>query len=170
LLSDRVDEWLMSHLHEFEAKQFQDVGKGELDLGKLDTEEEKQAQEKVAEELKPLLERVQTALGDEVSEVRITHRLTDSPACVVVGEHDMGAQMRRILEAAGQKVPDSKPIFELNPEHPLVKKLEQEANDNRFGDLAHILFDQANLAEGAQLQDPAAYVQRLNKLLLELSH
>jgi molecular chaperone HtpG len=170
LLSDRVDEWLMSHLHEFDAKQFQDVGKGELDLGKLDTEEEKQAQEKVAEELKPLLERVQTALGDEVSEVRITHRLTDSPACVVVGEHDMGAQMRRILEAAGQKVPDSKPIFELNPEHPLVKKLEQEANDNRFGDLAHILFDQANLAEGAQLQDPAAYVQRLNKLLLELSH
>lgn len=170
LLSDRVDEWLMSHLYEFDAKQFQDVGKGELDLGKLDTEEEKQAQEKVAEELKPLLERVKTALGDEVSEVRITHRLTDSPACVVVGEHDMGAQMRRILEAAGQKVPDSKPIFELNPEHPLVKKLEQESSDNRFGDLAHILFDQANLAEGAQLQDPAAYVQRLNKLLLELSH
>lgn len=170
LLSDRVDEWLMSHLQEFEGKNFQDVGKGELDLGKLDTEEEKQAQEKVAEQLKPLLERVQTALSEQVSEVRITHRLTDSPACVVVGQHDMGAQMRRILEAAGQKVPDSKPIFELNPEHPLVKKLEAEANDTRFGDLAHILFDQANLAEGAQLPDPAAYVQRLNKLLLELSH
>lgn len=170
LLSDRVDEWLMSHLHDFEGKQFQDVGKGELDLGKLDTEEEKQAQEKVAEQLKPLLERVKAALDEQVAEVRITHRLTDSPACVVVGEHDMGAQMRRILEAAGQKLPESKPIFELNPEHPLVKKLEQEANDQRFGDLAHILFDQANLAEGAQLQDPAAYVQRLNKLLLELSH
>ena len=170
LLSDRVDEWLMSHLHDFEGKQFQDVGKGELDLGKLDTEEEKQAQEKVAEQLKPLLERVKTALDEQVAEVRITHRLTDSPACVVVGEHDMGAQMRRILEAAGQKLPESKPIFELNPEHPLVKKLEQEVNDQRFGDLAHILFDQANLAEGAQLQDPAAYVQRLNKLLLELSH
>lgn len=170
LLSDRVDEWLMSHLHDFEGKQFQDVGKGELDLGKLDTEEEKQAQEKVAEELKPLLERVKTALNEQVSEVRITHRLTDSPACVVVGEHDMGAQMRRILEAAGQKLPDSKPIFELNPEHPLVKKLEQEANEGRFSDLSNILFDQANLAEGAQLQDPAAYVQRLNKLLLELSH
>lgn len=170
LLSDRVDEWLMSHLQEFEGKNFQDVGKGELDLGKLDTEEEKQAQEKVAEQLKPLLERVRTALGDEVSEVRITHRLTDSPACVVVGQFDMGAQMRRLLESAGQKVPDSKPIFELNPEHPLVKKLEAEGNDNRFGDLAHILFDQANLAEGAQLQDPAAYVQRLNKLLLELSN
>ena len=170
LLSDRVDEWLMSHLAEFDGKSLQDVGKGELDLGKLDSEEEKQAQEKVAEALKPLLDRAKAALENQVSEVRITHRLTDSPACVVVGDHDMGAQMRRILEAAGQKVPDSKPIFELNPEHPLVKKLEQESNDERFGDLAHILFDQANLAEGAQLQDPASYVQRLNKLLLELSN
>ena len=170
LLSDRVDEWLMSHLAEFDGKSLQDVGKGELDLGKLDSEEEKQAQEKVAEALKPLLDRAKVALENQVSEVRITHRLTDSPACVVVGDHDMGAQMRRILEAAGQKVPDSKPIFELNPEHPLVKKLEQESNDERFGDLAHILFDQANLAEGAQLQDPASYVQRLNKLLLELSN
>lgn len=170
LLSDRVDEWLMSHLQEFEGKQFQDVGRGELDLGKLDSEEEKQAQEKVAEQLKPLLERVKTALDAQVSEVRITHRLTDSPACVVVGQFDMGAQMRRLLESAGQKVPESKPIFELNPEHPLVKKLEAETNEERFGDLAHILFDQANLAEGAQLTDPAAYVQRLNKLLLELSH
>ena len=170
LLSDRIDEWLMSHLSEFDGKSFQDVGKGELDLGKLDSEEEKQAQEKVAEQLKPLLERVKTALDDEVAEVRITHRLTESPACVVVAEHDMGAQMRRILEAAGQQLPETKPIFELNPEHPLVKKLEQESNDTRFADLAHVLFDQANLAEGAQLQDPAAYVQRLNKLLLELSH
>jgi len=170
LLSDRVDEWLMSHLAEFDGKSLQDVGKGELDLGKLDTEEEKQAKEKVAEQLKPLLERVKTALTEEVAEVRITDRLTDSPACVVVAEHDMGAQMRRILEQAGQKLPESKPIFELNPEHPLVKKLDQETNEARFADLAHILFDQANLAEGAQLQDPAAYVQRLNKLLLELSH
>jgi molecular chaperone HtpG len=170
LLSDRVDEWLMSHLFEYEGKSFQDVGKGQLDLGKLDSEEEKQAQEKIAEAKKPLLDRVKQALDSEVSEVRITHRLTDSPACVVVGEHDMGAQMRRILEAAGQKAPDSKPIFELNPEHPLVVKLEAESNETRFSDLAHILFDQANLAEGAQLQNPAAYVQRLNKLLLELSH
>jgi molecular chaperone HtpG len=170
LLTDRVDEWLMSHLSEFDGKSLQDVGKGELDLGKLDTEEEKQAKEKIAEELKPLLERVKTALAEEVAEVRITDRLTDSPACVVVAEHDLGAQMRRILEQAGQKLPDSKPILELNPEHPLVKKLEQETSETRFGDLAHILFDQANLAEGAQLQDPAAYVQRLNKLLLELSH
>jgi molecular chaperone HtpG len=170
LLSDRVDEWLMSHLLEYDGKSFQDVGKGQLDLGKLDSEDEKKEQEKVAEAKKPLLDRVKQALDSEVSEVRITHRLTDSPACVVVGEHDMGAQMRRILEAAGQKVPDSKPIFELNPEHPLVVKLEAESNETRFSDLAHILFDQANLAEGAQLQNPAAYVQRLNKLLLELSH
>lgn len=170
LLSDRVDEWLMSHLFEYEGKSFQDVGKGQLDLGKLDSEEEKKAQEKVAEEKKPLLDRVKQVLDAEVSEVRITHRLTDSPACVVVGEHDMGAQMRRILEAAGQKAPDSKPIFELNPDHPLVVKLEAESNQDRFNDLAHILFDQANLAEGAQLENPAAYVQRLNKLLLELSH
>ncbi len=170
LLTDRVDEWLMSHLSEFDGKSLQDVGKGELDLGKLDTEEEKQAKEKVAEQLKPLLERVKASLTEQVAEVRITDRLTDSPACVVVAEHDMGAQMRRILEQAGQKLPDSKPILELNPEHPLVKKLEQETSESRFGDLAHILFDQANLAEGAQLQDPAAYVQRLNKLLLELSN
>lgn len=170
LLSDRVDEWLMSHLAEFDGKSLQDVGKGELDLGKLDSDEEKQAQEKVAETLKPLLERVQKVLAEEVAEVRITHRLTDSPACVVVAEQDMGAQMRRILESAGQKVPDSKPIFELNPDHPLVKKLDLESNDARFDDLTHVLFDQANLAEGAHLQDPAAYVQRLNKLLLELSN
>lgn len=170
LLSDRVDEWLMGHLSEFDGKSLQDVGKGELDLGKLDSEEDKQAQEKIAEELKPLLDRVKTALDNEVAEVRVTHRLTDSPACVVVADHDMGAQMRRILEAAGQNLPDSKPIFELNPEHPLVKKLEQETNEARFADLAHVLFDQANLAEGSQLTDPAAYVQRLNKLLLELSN
>jgi len=170
LLNDRVDEWLMSHLFEYDGKSFQDVGKGQLDLGKLDSEDEKKAQEKMAEEKKPLLDRVKQVLEAEVSDVRITHRLTDSPACVVVGEQDMGAQMRRILEAAGQKLPDSKPAFELNPDHPLVIKLEAEDNADRFSDLAHILFDQANLAEGAQLQNPAAYIQRLNKLLLELSH
>lgn len=170
LLSDRVDEWLMSHLAEYSGKTLQDVGKGELDLGDLDTEEEKQAQEKVAEELKPLLERVKKVLEDDVDEVRITHRLTESPACVVVAEHEMGAQMRRILEQAGQALPDSKPSLELNPEHPLVRKLDQESNEERFADLAKVLFEQANLAEGAQLEDPAAYVQRLNKLLLELSN
>jgi len=160
----------MSHLMEYDGKSFQDAGKGELDLGKLDSEDEKQAQEKQAEELKPLLERVKKALENDVAEVRITHRLTESPACVVVAEHEMGAQMRRILEQAGQKVPESKPSFELNPDHPLVQKLDQEPDEDRFADLAKVLFDQANLAEGTQLEDPAAYVQRLNKLLLELSH
>ncbi|ODS23451.1 molecular chaperone HtpG [Candidatus Endobugula sertula] len=170
LLSDRVDDWMMSHLNEFDGKQLQDVARGSLDLGDLDTEEEKKAQEKVNEELKGLVERSQKVLEDQVNEVRLTHRLTDSPACVVVGEADMGAQMRRLLEQAGQAVPESKPIFELNPEHPLVKKLDQEPDEDRFADLVNILFDQATLAEGGHLNDPAAYVQRLNSLLLELSH
>lgn len=170
LLSDRVDDWTMSHLREYEGKSLQDVGRGQLDLGELDSEEEKQEQEKVNEELKSLLERSKTALGEKVQEVRLTNRLTDSPACVVVGEADMGAQMRRLMEQAGQAVPQSKPIFELNPEHPLVKKLDQEPDEDRFEDLVGILFDQANLAEGGQLDDPAAYVHKLNKLLLELSN
>jgi len=170
LLSDRVDEWLMSHLSEYDGKQFQDVGRGALDLGELDTEEEKQEQEKLAKTHEDLTKRVKDSLGDRVSEVRVTSRLTDSPACLVVGQFDMGAQMKRILAASGQKVPESRPTFELNPEHPLVDKLDHESDEDRFNDLAAILFDQAHLAEGAQLEDPAAYVHRLNKLLLELSH
>jgi molecular chaperone HtpG len=170
LLSERIDDWTMSHLREYDGKIVQDVGRGALDLGELDTEEEKKEQEKINEELKSLVERSQKALADKVESVRLTNRLTDSPACVVVGEADMGAQMRRMLEQAGQDVPDSKSIFELNPEHPLVKKLDQEADEDRFADLVSVLFDQANLAEGGQLEDPAAYVGRLNKLLLELSH
>lgn len=170
LLSDRIDDWLMSHLRDFDGKQVQDVGRGSLDLGELDTEEEKQEQEKVNEALKGLVERSKTALEEHVEDVRLTHRLTDSPACVVVGEADMGAQMRRLLEQAGQAVPESKPIFELNPEHPLVKKLDQEQDEERFADLVNVLFDQATLAEGGSLVDPAAYVRRLNTLLLELSH
>lgn len=170
LLTDRVDEWLMSHLAEYDGKSFQDVGRGALDLGKLDSEEEKQAQEESTKAHESLLERVTSALGEQVKEVRITHRLTESPACIVVDEDDMGAQMRRLLEQAGQTVPESKPIFELNPEHPLVTKLDGEPDEDRFADLANVLFDQASLAEGGQLEDPASYVQRLNKLLLELSN
>ena len=170
LLSDRIDDWMMSHLRDFDGKTFQDVGRGALDLGELDTEEEKAEQEKINEELKSLVDRSKAVLDTEVEEVRLTHRLTDSPACVVVGEADMGAQMRRLLEQAGQDVPESKPIFELNPEHPLVQKLDQEADEDRFADLVKILFDQANLAEGGHLTDPSAYVNRLNKLLLELAN
>ncbi len=170
LLTDRVDEWLMSHLQEFDGKHFQDVGRGQLDLGSLDTEDEKKAQDELAKTNEDLVKRVSAALEGKVQEVRVTSRLTDSPACLVVGEMDMGAQMRRIMEQVGQAIPDSKPVFELNPEHPLVKKLDMEANEDRFNDLSEILFDQATLAEGGQLEDPAAYVQKLNKLLLDLTN
>ena len=170
LLSDRVDDWLMSHLMEFDGKSFQDVGKGALDLGKLDSEEEKEEQKKVEEEFTGFVDRMKEVLSLEVDDVRVTHRLTDSPACLVVGEHDMGAQMRRLMEQAGQPIPDSKPTIEVNPDHPLVKKMDQESDEDRFADLAHVIFDQANLAEGGSLNDPAAYVRRLNKLLLELAN
>jgi molecular chaperone HtpG len=167
LLSDRVDDWLMSHLGEFDGKKFQDVARGELDLG-ADTEEEKAEQEKLAKESEALVERLGKVLEPLVSEVRATSRLTESPACLVVGEYDMGAQMRRIMEAAGQPVPPSRPILEVNPGHPLLQILDRESDEDRFADLAHVVFDQATLAEGGQLADPAAYVARLNKLLLEL--
>ncbi len=169
LLSDRVDDWLMNQLGEFDGKPFKDVGRGQLDLGELDGEEDKKQQEKLEEEHKGLVERVQGILEGKVEDVRVTNRLTESPACLVVGEHDLGAQMRRILEQAGQEVPDSKPIFELNPGHPLVQKLDKESDEDRFGDLVEVLFDQAHLAEGAQLDDPTAYIRKLNKLLLELA-
>jgi len=169
LLSDRIDEWMMSHVFEFDGKSFQDVVKGELNLGETESEEEKQAQEESAKQLESLVERLKEKLDEKVSEVRVTHRLTDSPACVVIGAHDMGAQMRKIMEAAGQAMPETKPIFEINPEHPLIEKLDQEADEDRFGELALVIFDQADLAAGGQLDDPAAYVARLNKLLLELS-
>lgn len=170
LLSDRVDEWLMGNMMEFDGKQFQDVGKGQLDLGELEDEEDKKEKQKLESENKDLIDRVQKVLAERVEEVRVTNRLTDSPACLVVGEHDMGAQMRRILEQAGQALPESKPIFELNPTHPLVTKLDAEADEDRFSDIVDILFDQSTLAEGGQLEDPAAFVHRLNKLLLELSN
>ncbi|MGP0170902.1 molecular chaperone HtpG [Pseudomonas sp. NCHU5208] len=169
LLTDRIDEWLMSYLTEFDGKQFVDVARGDLDLGKLDSEEDKKAQEEVAKAKEGLIERLKGALGEQVAEVRVSHRLTDSPAILAIGEQDLGLQMRQILEASGQKVPDSKPIFEFNPEHPLIERLDAEPDEDRFADLSHILFDQAALAAGDSLKDPAAYVQRLNKLLVELS-
>lgn len=169
LLHDRIDEWLVSHLGEFDGKAFQDVARGELDLGDLDESEDEAEQEKVEETYKGLVEKMNELLGESVAEVRLTNRLTDSPACLVVSEDDMGMQMRRVLESAGQAVPDSKRTFELNPEHPLVEKLNDEADMDRFNDLAMVLYDQAILAEGSQLDEPANYVSRLNKLLLELS-
>ena len=169
LLTDRIDEWLMSYLTEFDGKSFVDVARGDLDLGSLDSEEDKKAQEEVAKDKEGLVERLKAALGDSVAEVRVSHRLTDSPAILAIGEQDLGLQMRQILEASGQKVPDSKPIFEFNPAHPLIDKLDHEQSEDRFADLSHILFDQAALAAGDSLKDPAAYVRRLNKLLVELS-
>ncbi|MCG2582425.1 MAG: molecular chaperone HtpG [Marinobacter sp.] len=170
ILSDRIDEWMMGYLNEYDGKQFQDVARGDLDLGEVETEEDKKHKEEAAEEHKDLLERIKKALDDRVQDVRVTNRLTDSPACLVVGDFDMGAQMKKIMEAAGQKVPDSKPIFEINVDHPLVQRLESEKGDERFGELSAVLLDQATLASGEQLADPGAYVTRLNRLLLELAN
>ncbi|MGN0858277.1 MAG: molecular chaperone HtpG [Stenotrophomonas sp.] len=169
LLTDRIDEWLMGYLTEFDGKSFVDIARGDLDLGKLESEEDKKAAEEAAKDKQGLAKRLGEALGESVSEVRVSHRLTDSPAILALGAGDLGLQMRQILEASGQKVPDSKPVFEFNPAHPLINKLDNEADTDRFAELAHVLFDQAALAAGESLKDPAAYVRRLNKLLLELS-
>lgn len=168
LLSDRVDEWMVSSLPEFEGKQLQSVAKGGLDLGSLEDEQEKEAQKMEADEFKDLLEKMQQSLGDKVKEVRVTHRLTDSASCLVADSGDLSANLERMLKAAGQKVPSSKPILEINPGHPMVKKLKAEMGQERFGDWSHILFDQALLAEGGQLEDPAGFVHRLNGLILAL--
>jgi molecular chaperone HtpG len=166
LLSDKVDEWLLGSLTEFEGKKLQSIAKGDLDLGELETDTEKEIQKKIEEEAKTLIERVKASLGESVKEVRVTHRLTDSPACLVAGEHDLSGNLARILKAAGQNAPDSKPILEINPSHKLVKRLEAETEDAKFSDLAHLVFDQALLAEGGQLNDPASFVKRMNNLLV----
>ena len=166
LLSDKVDEWLLGSLTEFDGKKLQSIAKGDLDLGALETDTEKEIQKKIEEEAKTLIERVKTTLGDAVKEVRVTHRLTDSPACLVAGEHDLSGNMARILKAAGQNAPDSKPILELNPAHKLVQRLENETEEAKFSDLAHLVFDQALLAEGGTLNDPASFVKRMNSLLV----
>ena len=165
LMSDRVDEWLMSSLAEFEGKKFQSIAKGDLDLGKLESDTEKEIQKKIEEESKSLVEKIKNTLGDAVKEVRVTHRLTDSPACLVAGEHDLSGNLARILKAAGQNAPESKPTLEINPSHKLVKRLEAETADEKFSDLAHVLFDQALLAEGGTLEDPASFVRRMNGLI-----
>ncbi len=165
LLTDRVDEWLMSHLTEFEGKHLQSVAKGALDLDKIASEEEKQEQKQAEDQLKDLLARVTEVLGDQVKEVRISSRLTDSPACLVVDEHALSAHLERLLRDAGQSVPMSKPYLELNPHHPLVTRLQGEADAGRFGDLTHLLFEQAVLAEGGQLEDPASFRQAAERVV-----
>lgn len=166
LLWDRIDEWMMDHLREFEGKTFKNVSRGDLDLGDAQSDEEKQSQEALSKEHGPLLERLKKAVGERVSDVRVTSRLTDSPACLVLGEHEMGIQMRRILEAAGQKLPASKPVLEVNPNHPLLARLAATQDAAAFDDLSLLLLDQATLAEGGQLEEPAQFVQRLNRVLL----
>ena len=168
LLSDRVDEWLVSSLTEYKGKHLQSVTKGDLDLGGLADKEEKEQLEKAAELHGDLLKRLKETLGDKVDQVRASTRLVDSPACLVVGEHDMSANLARVLKAVGQSAPNAKPTLEVNLDHLLVKRLESEKDAGRFGDLALILFDQAQLAEGGQLDDPAAFVGRLNKLMMNM--
>jgi molecular chaperone HtpG len=167
LMYDRIDEWVASSLTEFEGKPLQSVTKGDLDLGKLKGEEAKPQQP--VEDDKPLLDRIKAALTDRASAVRTTERLTDSPACLVSDEHGLSTNLERILKAAGQNVPGSRPVLEINLAHPIVKRLKNETDDRRFADWSHILFDQATLAEGGQLEDPASFVKRLNELLLTLA-
>ena len=167
LLSERVDEWVVGSLTEFDGKQLQSVAKGGLDLGKLEDEAEKKEAEKAADEYKDLIEKIKTELGEKVKDVRVTHRLTDSPSCIVADEHDLGGNLARILKAAGQKAPSSKPILEINPNHLAVQRLKYE--ETRFSDWANLLLEQATLAEGGTLEDPAGFVKRINDLMLALS-
>ncbi|MGD2074407.1 MAG: molecular chaperone HtpG [Gammaproteobacteria bacterium] len=169
LLHDRVDEWLVAHLTEFDGKQLVSVAKGELNLGKLENEDEQQAAKRAEDEYKDLLDRIQQALKDEVTEVRVSHRLTDSPSCLVQSEHDMAMHMQRLMKQAGHDVPLTKPALEINPEHSLVKRLQQEGDETRFTEWSRLLFEQAMLTQGAQLDDPAAFVKRLNRILVEVS-
>ncbi|ABG41402.1 heat shock protein Hsp90 [Paraglaciecola sp. T6c] len=169
LMSDRVDEWLMSHLTEFDEKSFQSITHGELDLGDLDDEDSKKAQEEAEKQVEGLTERVKTVLGDKVAEVKFTHRLTDSPACIVADGTGMSTQMIKLMQAAGQPVPEAKYHFELNPEHSLVKMLADEQDEERFGQWTEVLFDQAALSEQGSLKDPAAFVHNLNTLLMNLA-
>jgi molecular chaperone HtpG len=167
LLTDRVDEWMLSFLSEFEGKQLVSVAKGDLDLGKLEDESEKKQKEETQAEYKELIDKMKKSLDEKAADVRVTFRLTDSPACLVSGEHELSGNLLRMLKAAGQKAPDSKPILEINPNHPLVQRLKYE--DAKFDDWSSILFDQAMLAEGGQLVDPAGFVKRLNDMLLGMA-
>ncbi len=169
LLSERIDEWVMGHIDAFEGKRFKDAARGDLELGTLESEVDRKRRDEELKESKGLLKRVKDAVGERIMEVRVSTRLTDSPACLVLGEHDLGAGMRKILAAAGQQLPESKPVLELNVAHPLVKHLDGLADAGRFKELSLLLCEQAELAEGGQLANPAEFVQRLNRLLVELA-
>jgi molecular chaperone HtpG len=169
LLSERIDEWVMGYVEQFEGKRFKDATRGDLELGGLTSEADKKQHEAELKESKGLLKRIKDALGERITEVKVSERLKESPACLVLGEHDVSEQMRRILTAAGQQVPDVKPAFEVNVTHPLVKYLEGVGDAAQFDELAQLLYDQAALAEGVALGNPPEYVQRLNRLLVRLA-
>ncbi|QMU62567.1 MAG: molecular chaperone HtpG [Gammaproteobacteria bacterium] len=169
LLSDRVDEWLMSHLNEYQEKSFASVAKGELDLDKLSSEEDKKEREKAEKDAEGLIERIKRVLEEKVEDVRVSHRLTSSPACIVLSEQDMALYMQNLMKQAGHDMPESKPVLEINPTHTLVQRMENEQAEDRFEDWARILFDQAILAEGGQLEDPATFVNRLNQMINEIA-
>ncbi|OED40621.1 molecular chaperone HtpG [Chromatiales bacterium (ex Bugula neritina AB1)] len=169
IMFDRVDEWMMSYLNEFDGKTLSSVAKGDLDLGEIQDKEEKEQQESVEKESEKLIERLKEKLGEQVAEVRVSHRLTTSPACVVLGEQEMAMHMQQLMRQAGHEVPENKPTLEINPTHPIVKKMDVEPDEDRFGDWSKLLLDQAVLAEGGQLDDAAGFVHRLNELIIELS-
>jgi molecular chaperone HtpG len=167
LLGDRVDEWMVANLPEYKGKKLQSIAKGDLDLGKLEEADEKEAKKKVEEKAKTLIEKIKTSLGGRVTDVKVTHRLTDSPSCLVVGENDISGNLERILKAAGQNTPDVKPILEINPEHDLIKKLETFKDSGEFDEYASVIFDQAILSEGGQLDDPVSFIKKINRLLIK---
>ena len=169
LLSDRVDEWLTNGLQEFDGKKLQSVAKGELDLSKFESEEDKKVQEEVEKEAAGVIKHLKEVLGEKVEDVRVSHRLTSSPSCIVLNEQEMALYMQNLMKQAGHDMPTSKPVLEINPTHPLIERMEAETDDDQFADWAAILFDQALLAEGAQLEDPAGFVSKLNKLMLKMS-
>tara|TARA_B110000196_G_scaffold319773_1_gene338920 strand:+ start:1367 stop:3247 length:1881 start_codon:yes stop_codon:yes gene_type:complete len=167
LLGDRVDEWMVANLPEYKGKKLQSIAKGDLDLGKLEEADEKEANKKVEEKAKTLIERIKTSLGDKVKDVKVTHRLTDSPSCLVVGENDISGNLERILKAAGQNTPDVKPTLEINPEHNVIQKLETFKDSDEFDEYASVIFDQAILSEGGQLEDPVSFIKKINRLLIK---
>ena len=169
IMYDRVDEWMMSYLNEFEGKTLSSVAKGDLDLGEISDKEEKAEQETVEKESKKLIERLKDQLKDKVADVKVSHRLTSSPACVVLGEQDMAMHMQQLMKQAGHELPDSKPTLEINPTHPILKRMDSEVDEDRFGDWSMLLLDQAVLAEGGQLDDAAGFVSRMNAMIMELS-
>ena len=166
LMSERIDEWLINHLTEYKEKQLHSVTRGELELGELEDAAEKEAQEKLAEESAPLIERIKAALGASVADVKVTSRLTDTPACVVTGEGEMSTQMIKLMQAAGQPVPEVKPTFEINPAHPLVSRLNDLQDEAAFADWSNLLLQQAQLSEKGSLADPSAFIKLMNQMLL----